>query len=163
MKRLFFSRHAKSSWGDLSLRDIDRPLNKRGKRDAPIMAEKLSQIIDHIDLLLSSPAKRTLLTRSYFEKNLSHSAVGVDKKIYGASHSDLLNVICDLSDEYESVLLFGHNPSFTMIYNHLADNYLDNLPTSGIFGISSQATIWNDLDATNSKIEFLIYPKLYIS
>lgn len=163
MKRLFFSRHAKSSWGDLSLRDIDRPLNKRGRRDAPIMAAKLAEITGQIDLLLSSPAKRTLLTRSYFEQALDHEAVAIEENIYEASKDNLLNVICDLPDEHNSVLLFGHNPSFTTMYNHFSDEYLDNLPTSGLFGLSSTAGSWSDLDTTNTKVDFLIFPKMYIS
>ena len=163
MKRLYFSRHAKSSWADLSLKDIDRPLNKRGLKDAPIMADKLAQRSESIDLLISSPAKRTMMSRAYFEKVIAHMDLLVDPKIYEASVYEVLEVVQDLDDKYESALLFGHNPAFTYLYNHFSDQVLDNLPTSGLFGVLSSADTWSDIDTTNSTIDFLIYPKMFIS
>lgn len=163
MKRIYFSRHAKSSWADLSLKDIDRPLNKRGLRDAPIMADKLALRCEGIDILISSPAKRTMLTRTFFEQAITHKALLVDPKIYEATRDEVLEVINDLDDKYQSALLFGHNPAFTYLYNHFSEKPLDNLPTSGLFGITSSAETWSDVDTTNSNMEFLIYPKMYIS
>lgn len=163
MKRIYFSRHAKSSWADLSLRDLDRPLNKRGLRDAPFMAEQLSQRCQGIDLLISSPAKRTMMTRSFFEEVVSHKALLVDPKIYEASQDILLELIRDLDDEYDSAMLFGHNPAFTYLYNHFSKNILDNLPTSGLFGIISSSNTWSNVGRSNTDMDFLIYPKMYIS
>ncbi len=163
MKRIYFSRHAKSSWADQSLQDIDRPLNKRGLRDAPIMADKLARRCERIDLLISSPAKRTMMSRTFFEQAISHKATLVDQKIYEATRDQVLEVIYDLDEQYESALLFGHNPAFTYLYNHFSEKFLDNLPTSGLFGITSSAKNWSDVDTINSDMDFLMYPKMYIS
>ena len=163
MKQIYFSRHAKSSWGDLTLMDIDRPLNKRGLRDAPIMADKLAQRCNSIDLLISSPAKRTKITRTYFEKTISHKKTLIDDKIYEATVDRILEVIHDLDDQYESALLFGHNPAFTYVYNLFSQEAIENLPTSGLFGLTSQVDSWSSVDSTNSDIDFLIYPKMFIS
>ncbi len=163
MKRIYFSRHAKSSWADLSLEDIERPLNKRGLRDAPLMADKLALRCDRIDIVISSPAKRTMMTRTFFEQAIPHQLLMVEPKIYEATRDEVLEVINDLDDTYQSALLFGHNPAFTYLYNHFSEKLLDNLPTSGLFGITSSAETWSAVDTTNSDIDFLIYPKMYIS
>ena len=162
MKRLLFCRHAKSSWKDYSLKDIDRPLNKRGQRDAPFIAQKLKTYLGSIDLLFTSPAKRAVLTRSYFINAIMHKNLALNESIYEASLDDLLNVICDLDDEYSTVMIFGHNPSLTSLYNHFSDDYIVNLPTCGIFGLSSVSLAWSDIDTTNTTVDFLIYPKMYI-
>ena len=70
MKKLYLIRHAKSSWKDITLDDFDRPLNKRGKTDAPFMAQKLKDKNIYPDIIISSPAKRAKSTAKAFKKNL---------------------------------------------------------------------------------------------
>ena len=125
------------------------------------MTEQLSQRCEGIDLLVSSPAKRTMMTRSYFEKVINHKALLIDPRIYEASRDIVIEVIRDLDDMYESAMLFGHNPAFTYLYNYFSENILDNLPTSGLFGVVSTTDTWSDVDASNCKMDFLIYPKMY--
>jgi len=87
MKRLYLLRHAKSSWKDLTLSDFDRPLNKRGKRDAPLIAKKLKEKGIRPDIIISSPAKRARKTAKIFAKTL-HVALKTEEKLYEAHTSD---------------------------------------------------------------------------
>lgn len=162
MKRIYLSRHAKSSWNDLSLSDHDRPLNKRGLRDAPMMAEKVSSLIPAVDILVSSSAKRALETSEYFAKALKFKKITTESKLYHAGPSEILEVIGDLPSEYDSAFLFGHNPGFTFLYNHFARVPIDNLPTCGLFGLESTADDWYDVDTTNTRVELYIYPKMLL-
>jgi phosphohistidine phosphatase len=101
MKRLFLIRHAKSSWADPALPDKDRPLGDRGRRDAPKMGTRLAKRDVKPDLILSSPARRALMTAEIIAKN---------DRLYAGAVNDLLNVIHKLGDKLERVMLFGHNP-----------------------------------------------------
>lgn len=162
MKRIFFIRHAKSSWADFKLADIDRPLNKRGHRDAPFMAEKLSAIMPTVDLIICSPARRAQETLTYFSNHVKSEQVQTLNQVYHASQETLLEVVHGIDPSVETALIFGHNPGFTMVYDHFADKFLDNLPTCGIFELRIDAS-WADADTTNTTVGHLIYPKLYLS
>src|SRR5689334_22986953 len=111
MKTLFLVRHAKSSWAHLSLNDFDRPLNARGKKDAPFMGEILYN--QHIlpDLLLSSPAKRAFSTAKKIAKAIGYKKkeINTDKDIYDADEDTLLKVIHRQDQKYDSIMLVGHN------------------------------------------------------
>lgn len=161
MKTLYFSRHAKSDWGDFRLADIDRPLNSRGKKDAPYIAEKLHEKVGHIDLCVTSSAKRARATAKRYKKVFSFEATLKEPKIYEATVADLMEVVNELPDQYNSAILFGHNPGYTYLFNYFADHALDNLPTAGVFSVHSVAKSWAELDKANSEIGFLIYPKMY--
>lgn len=162
MKSIYLSRHAKSSWGDLALKDIDRPLNTRGKRDAPLMSAQLKRKIGSIDLCVCSPSKRTRSTAKHFKRVFDFAEYEVADRIYHGSIEDMLSVINGLNDDYSSAILFGHNPTFTYLYNLFSQDPIDNLPTSGLFGLKSTAKSWGDIDTTNTEVEFLIYPKMYL-
>lgn len=162
MKEIYFIRHAKSSWADPSLSDIDRPLNGRGKRDAPFMASKLAEKVPHVGLILSSSAKRARKTASHFRKAIRHDDYVVLDDIYHAWPENLLEIVQGIDDSVEKALLFGHNPGFTSVYNKFSDEALYNLPTCGIFGLRCSSS-WRDLDRTNTRVSLLMYPKMYIS
>ena len=162
VKQVYFIRHAKSSWEYPNLADIDRPLNKRGKRDAPFMAEKLAQTAPEVDLILSSPAQRAKDTAAEFLSRMNVKEYKELKQIYHAWTDTLIEIINSLDDEINSVLVFGHNPGFTYLFNHFSDEYLDNLPTCGIFGLLCSSS-WSDLDTTNTTVNLLLYPKMFKS
>ncbi len=140
MKTVFFIRHAKSSWKEPQQRDFDRPLNKRGKRDAPLMAGKFAARKLPIDALISSPAKRALLTAASFARalELPESAILHEARLYDAYPDTILSLVRALPENYRTVLVFGHNPAFTMLANQFADHPIDNIPTCGIFRIVPQ-------------------------
>ncbi len=162
MKTLIFSRHAKSSWSDISLSDIERPLNQRGRRDAPVMARKVQEKISHIEFCVMSPSQRTRETAAYYQEVFDFDQVEVVQRLYHASIDDVLDTISMLDDQYNSAILFGHNPTFTFLYDHFAHDDLDNLPTSGVFFVQSRAQSWSDIDTTNSEVVALLYPKMYL-
>lgn len=161
MKTLFLVRHAKSCWEDPVLTDAERPLNKRGKHDAPLMANKVKKLFIKPDLLVSSPAKRALSTAHYFAEALEikKSNIAIMNEIYEALPDHLMRVIHSLPHEAKTAMLFGHNPSFTMITNRFTDNLLDNLPTCGVVKIESNADSWTDFSEGNSKVTSILSPK----
>ena len=125
MKTIILVRHAKSSWKDTSLDDFDRPLNKRGKRNAPFMGEKLKnrQIVP--DLILSSPAKRAKKTATIVAKTIGYpkKKIQYSDNMYHSSARYLLEMVRNQDDESETIMLFGHNPDF----NDFADMLLNKI------------------------------------
>ena len=161
MKLLYLVRHAKSSWSNLSLDDFDRPLNKRGKRDAPMMAKRmLSQGIAP-SLLLSSPAKRAMKTCKVFAKELDYSKqrIETDMGLYHASSQEILNIIRGKNDALDSIMVFGHNPGFTDLSNALTGENILNVPTCGIVAVNFSVASWSDLAYEEGQLIFFDYPK----
>lgn len=164
MKTIYFIRHAKSSWKDMSLSDFDRPLNKRGQRDAPFMANLLKEKGVQPDAIISSPANRAYTTASYFAKALDMDIGEIIKEagIYEAYHTTVLSIIQKQSNQLDTLLVFGHNPAFTNLANFFTRNYIDNVPTCGITEISASIEKWADLNEETGKVVSFIYPKLYL-
>lgn len=159
MKRVYIVRHAKSSWADLSMRDIERPLNPRGNRDAPRIAQFISDRTPVIDLLLCSTSQRTRETAAHFDNHISFTKVEYKEKIYHAPYTDIVDVIIGIPSEVSWAMVIGHNPGSTDLYNHFASSYLDNLPTCGAFLLSIDGA-WEDIDQQNTKVSQLVYPKM---
>lgn len=161
MKEVFLVRHAKSSWDNMGLSDHDRPLNKRGKRDAPKMAEYLKESINSIDVIVSSSAKRALLTarnfESAFEDELEEFVI--ERDLYHASREEILRVISEIDDRYNRAIVFGHNPGFTTFANLFSAIYIDNVPTAGIVGLKFDVNSWNEVSEANGNICLFTYPK----
>ncbi len=161
MKQVFIVRHAKSSWADPSLDDIDRPLNKRGKRDGPFMARKLAELVPHVDMILCSPARRARDTCKYFVKEIEVGRVTIDDAIYHAWPERIIERLQSLDEEVRSAMVFGHNPGLTSLYNHFSEEYLDNLPTCGIFELECSGK-WSEMDPSNTSAKQLLYPKQFL-
>jgi len=163
MKQLILVRHAKSSWNNPSLTDHDRPLNSRGKRDAPRMAEYLYEQIHQIDVLISSTAVRAQLTakefKDKFEADLQHTETEED--LYHASAGEILDIVRGISDNYHSAMIFGHNPGFTQFANNYATKWIDNVPTCGIVGIDFNVRSWSELGEKNGTVIYFYYPKMF--
>ena len=126
MKLLYLARHAKSSWKNMDLSDIDRPLNKRGKKDAPFMGKILSKKGINPDLIISSPAKRARKTALVIAEEISYpiNSIQYEDNVYESSSRELLEFVKSIDDEYNSVMIFGHNPGFTMLHNYLCSVYI---------------------------------------
>jgi len=164
MKTIYFIRHAKSSWDNPLLSDFDRPLNKRGLRDAPKMAKYLADLIIDADAIISSPANRAQTTARYFQEalHIDEKNFYLEEDIYEASITDLFEVIHQVSDVYETILVFGHNPAFTYIANFFTDDFLANVPTCGIVKIETTIKHWSQMDQTTGKLTAFYYPKMNI-
>src|ERR1700687_471476 len=115
MKTLFLIRHAKSSWGDTALPDKDRPLDDRGRQDAPKMGKRLAKRDVKPDLVVSSPALRALTTAQLIAEAAGYKRkdIVVDDRLYASNSDDLLAVIRELDKKLDCVMLVGHNPEFT--------------------------------------------------
>ena len=161
MKTLFLVRHAKSSWKDPTLADRDRPLNKRGKRDAPRMGQRLKARKVLPEVLISSPAVRARKTANKIASQIGFSKdlIEVDESLYQGGTTGMLKVIRGISDEAGTAMLFGHNPGTTDLVNYLAHADIDNVPTCGIAEIRFVADSWNDVVSGGGRLVDFDYPK----
>lgn len=164
MKTAYFIRHAKSSWSDMSLRDFDRPLNKRGKRDAPFMAQKLKEFGVQPDAIISSPANRAITTATHFAKALDILPKNIlqEPAIYEAYARTVLEIIQSQPNDFQTILVFGHNPAFTMIANMFkGGSHIDNVPTCGIVKMEIAEHKWTDFTPENGLVKEFHFPKQY--
>lgn len=161
MKQLLLVRHAKSDWSSNARSDFDRPLNKRGHRDAPEMAERL--LNQHLipQLIVSSPAMRAITTAKYFADTL-----GIDEKeietepaIYEASAAALLKVINNLNNSYDFVAMFGHNPGMTNLAINLCDTAVYDMPTCGMILIEFPFDDWKMISQDTGSEKLYDFPK----
>jgi phosphohistidine phosphatase len=161
MKRLYLIRHAKSSWKEAMVTDFERPLNKRGKRDAPLMAKRLKSYQIQPDLLISSPAKRAAKTAKIIAEEIDfpRKRIVYDESIYEAGVSSLVHVIRHLENSVNHVMLVGHNPGLTMVANFLTNTVIENIPTCGIVCVEFPTDCWEEIEAGNGTIVFFDYPK----
>ena len=146
VKTLYLVRHAKSSRDDPSLPDRERPLDDRGRQDAPVMGKRLSKRGVKPDLLVSSPALRALTTAQLIADEIGYQRkdIVVDERLYASSPDDLLAVICALDDKVDRVMLFGHNPEFTDLAHRLSSEVID-MPTCAIAEFRFDAKAWADV------------------
>ena len=165
MKKLYIIRHAKSSWKDPGLSDIDRPLNKRGRRDAPIMAKKLKENGEHISKIILSPSARTKETARHFIKEFSinENNIILEPSLYHGYPDDFEEIICSLDQEDNNIAFFGHNPGITYLANDCIGSFIDNVPTCGIIVLSTDIDQWSDFQFGTSAIINYLYPKMYVS
>lgn len=162
MKTLLLIRHAKSSWTDSDIDDFDRPLNKRGKLNAPEMAQRL---IGHglvPELVISSPAKRARNTAKLMANEWKYpkQAVLLEDELYLCYAATFLKVITKVDDDFNIIAIFAHNPGITDFANYLTDEIrIDNVPTAGIFAIQADTDSWKDFDMAKKKFLFFDYPR----
>ncbi|MEQ1745212.1 MAG: histidine phosphatase family protein [Saprospiraceae bacterium] len=161
MRQLFLIRHAKSSWALPGVRDFDRPLNDRGIHDAPLMAALLRDAGVRPNLIVSSPAKRAITTARFFANGLgiADAAIVQEPNIYEAFFTDIMEIIHALPDSAPTVLMFGHNPTFTDVANRFSSELIFNVPTCGIVRIESSAAEWSSFSAENARVTSSYFPK----
>ena len=161
MKRLYLCRHAKSSWNDMTLMDVDRPLNKRGKRDAPEMGRRLAALETKPEMIVSSPARRARKTAGQLAKalGLCKKDIIIREEIYGASVDELLEIIQGLDDDVSSVIIVGHYPEMTVVANILGDLAVDNVPTCGVVAYDFPVSSWPEIKKGRGMLAFFDYPR----
>ncbi|MDD3619181.1 MAG: histidine phosphatase family protein [Desulfobulbaceae bacterium] len=161
MKRLLLCRHAKSSWKDSSLADIDRPLNKRGKMNAPEMGRRLLERGVKPDLVVSSPARRAYATAVYLagELGVPEREIRVVEAIYDAYPLKLLEVIHAIDAGHDQVLMVGHNPETTVLANLLGRLRLENVPTCGIVALDFGVRSWEEIEEAQGTLVFFDSPR----
>jgi phosphohistidine phosphatase len=161
MKTLYLLRHAKSSWNFDELSDQERPLNDRGRSDAPHMGQALLKRDIRLDLVVSSPAVRALSTAVLVARELSypHNKIVVEPGIYGADVDELVAIIQALPDTAESVMLVGHNPTITETANALSPSSLNEMPTAAVVCLRFDCEQWEEVSRQNAEFYFYDYPR----
>ncbi|MCX6174655.1 MAG: histidine phosphatase family protein [Ignavibacteriales bacterium] len=160
-KTLYLIRHAKSSWDDSSLSDFQRSLNDRGLKDSPLMAKLIKGKNIIPDLIISSPAVRAISTAEIFANEFHYNKNKIinDERIYEAAMRDLITTIRKINDEYNIVMLFGHNPGLSNTANLLGNKFLPELPTCAVVGIELKVNSWSEVERNCGEIILLEYPK----
>jgi len=162
MKILTLVRHAKSDWKDTSLSDKQRPLNRRGKRDAPEMGRR---IVDHgirPSLIISSPAVRAWRTARIIAKEIGYPAEFLQREesLYLASLDDLLDAVVAQDNGFNSLMVVGHNPGMTDFANFLLPGVTNNLPTAGVVSVQIEGDDWSLYRRPKIELIAFDYPKL---
>ena len=146
MKTLLILRHAKSSWKHPELADHDRPLNKRGKRDAPRMGQLLKQEKLVPELILSSSAKRALRTAEAVAQSSGYeNDIHVVNGFYHASSETFYNIIARSPDQYSRIMIIGHNPGLEVFLEDIT-GYWERLPTAALAQVELPINQWVDFD-----------------
>ncbi len=161
MKSLTIVRHAKSSWEERGLSDRERPLNKRGKRDAPVMGERVAKAGIRPSQIISSPAVRAWKTAREFAKQLGYPVEFLQREdgLYLASLDNLLDVVATQDNGFNHLMLFGHNPGLTDFANYLVPGLTSNLPTAGVVSVDIDSEDWMLYDRPKCKLVLHDYPK----
>ncbi|MEM7473874.1 MAG: histidine phosphatase family protein [Planctomycetota bacterium] len=142
MRTLILMRHAKSDWSDSSLADHDRPLNPRGRRAAPRMAQHLSELGIHAEFILASSARRVQQTVELMQESWSSEAeVLTENDLYLASPSEIAKHVDRLHDDWQSVLVVGHNPGMSALCGSLSGGGIE-MPTAAVAVFQTEASSW---------------------
>ncbi len=160
--RLTVIRHAKSSWSHPELSDHDRPLNKRGRRDAPRMGERLRDRGFDADAILTSTAVRARLTAEAIAEACGLAdRVRAKHALYHAEPEAVIELVDAVASEraLQHVAVVGHNPGFTELVVWLTGADLDNLPTCGVATIDLDGERFADPRGGRGRLALLETPK----
>lgn len=158
MKQLILVRHAKSSW-DAPLRDFDRPLTNKGIQDAHLVSSNIEYHIPKTFLVWSSAAKRASETALIFAQNISFPVDSIifKEELYTFDERKLEQIIKSCSDEYEHLIVFGHNEAITNFANTFGNIFIDNVSTSGFVNIIFEQNSWKYIE--NGRTQKVIFPR----
>jgi phosphohistidine phosphatase len=161
MKSVIIIRHAKSSWDNVGESDFDRPLNDRGKEDAPKMAKRLLERDVTIDAFISSSAKRARKTAALFIKefNGDKEDIILVPELYLAGPDAFFDAIAKAPASAKTIALVGHNPGITEFANELTDVRIDDMPTCAIFAVKADIKEWSAFREAEKQYWFFDYPK----
>ena len=160
MKKLYLVRHAKSSWEEPELHDMDRPLTGRGVNDAYNTSQWLLAQGEVPDRMYTSPATRALHTALIFARSMNYPFVKlkIDERLYEASHAQLMEMVRTMPDTSDSVMFFGHNPTITHFVNRFIEHTIANVPTTGVACLLFPVDSWAEAGNT-ANLAFFDYPK----
>jgi phosphohistidine phosphatase len=157
MKKLLLIRHAKATH-ESGYVDFERPLKQSGMQDALFMANVLKNQSIIPEIIVTSPALRTLTTAQIFTEHLKLPAANTDQKIYEASDRTLVNVINNLPDEHNYIGLVGHNPGISQLLYYLTGQIRD-VPTCAIALISFDHDDWSSIGHEDGHLTYYDSPK----
>lgn len=158
MKNLILVRHAKSNW-DMPMKDIDRPLDQRGCKDAHLVSSNIQKYIPKKFIVWSSSAKRASDTAVIFAQNILYPIENIVFKddLYTFDENQLEDIVKSCTNTFDSVILFGHNAAITNFVNKFGDIFIDNVPTSGFVSLQFETDKWEEIN--KGKTKKIIIPK----
>ena len=168
MLTLSIVRHAKSSWGDASLHDIDRPLNERGKRQAQRLGSWLEEKAIEPELIICSAAKRARQTLKKMSLNWqADPELIVEDRLYLASPGTIISLLAEHGRARSHIMIIGHNPGLHMLAHGLASKgdeddlalLREKYPTGTFCSINSKADKWKKIGKSSGKLIYLATPK----
>jgi phosphohistidine phosphatase len=161
MKTLTLVRHAKSSWKDRTLSDRERPLNRRGKHDAPVMGKRIAEAGIRPSLIVSSPAVRAWTTARIVAEAIGYPLEFLQREngLYLASLDNWLDVVAAQDSGFNSLMLFGHNPGLTDFANYLSPGLTHNVPTAGVVCVNIDTDEWLLYERPRTELVLYDFPK----
>ncbi len=161
MKTLYLIRHAKSDWANITLADIDRPLNTRGYTDAHKMSAMMKQKNIQPDAIVTSPAVRAITTALIFARNCNFNAsrIHIQPMLYHSNTENYIDIVAETDDRINTLFLFAHNPVISDCANKLLRMQREEMPTCGITGVSSNCTNWDEFANSDCKLILFDFPK----
>jgi phosphohistidine phosphatase len=161
MKTIYLVRHGKSSWKDTDLSDIDRSLKRRGVQDAYLIGEHLRKDKICPDLIISSVAVRAFHTAVIIARKMDYSLqhIALQDDLYASSAHHYLEVIANQRNDASSLMIFGHDPALTNLFNMLLHNSVEKIPTCAVVAIEIEAENWRDIGKAKNQLKLFIKPK----
>ena len=161
MKTLTIFRHAKSSWDNPELSDHDRPLNQRGRRDAPVMGDRLAAAGIRPSLIIGSPAVRAWKTARAVAKQIHYPIEFLQREpgLYHAGVNKLIDIVAAQDDGFNSIVIVGHNPGLTDLANELVPGVTSNIPTAGFVSVRIDTDGWDLRGRRSAKLIAYDYPR----
>lgn len=165
MKTLYLVRHAKSSWKYPKLDDFERPLNKRGRKNTPLMGKILKKIKVFPDIVISSPANRAAMTARIIADKIKYplDKIRYSETLYEFSTNAVMHFIEQLDNTLKKVMVVGHNPAITDMANYFGGEPISNIPTCGIYCVNLDISSWGKIFENCGKLKFFEFPKKHES
>ncbi|PKA17718.1 SixA phosphatase family protein [Leptospira haakeii] len=159
MKEIHLIRHSKSDWSDTNLKDKERPLSKRGRKNARFLGKYVEKVSFVADVALISPSIRTSETWKILQgfQNITKDTK-IISEIYEAEYSDLLRILRGLASKINNVVLIGHNPGMEDLANYLllgnnTDSLFEKFPTSSFISLVTDQQDWADLGRQSCRLK----------
>ncbi len=169
MKKLYLLRHAKSDWKTPANGDFERPLAPRGQKAAPRVGQEISRLKIKPGLVLCSTARRAAQTYELIAENLPKKHIVEHRlDLYMASPAKLLKIIRQQSDDFESILMIGHNPGTEALASHIAGpesprrliaDLNEKYPTAALAAFDLDISAWRDLSPGDGTLTHFIKPR----
>lgn len=165
MKTLYILRHAKSDWSEPGQDDIERAIREKGIKRTGLIINYMQSNQMKPDLIISSHALRAIQTSKLIATGLNYpkNSILINPKIYYWNEDQITNLFFEVNDSVSSLMIVGHNPTFTNLANHYLEKKIDYLPTSGLVTVNFDIDKWSDVDAAKVIGSQAIFPKLLTS
>ncbi|MBE0649291.1 MAG: histidine phosphatase family protein [Bacteroidales bacterium] len=163
MKTVYMVRHAKSAWDNPDIPDHFRKLTPQGEEDIRKVAKHLRMKFVNPELIITSSATRALETAKIMAEELHYplDQININSSFYRAEKEEIMETLFYLPDEVESVMIVGHNPTFTNLVNSFLENEdkISKLSTSSVAAFRFKSEHWEELEMFKHHLEFIITPK----